>query len=861
MKTKLIQIQIKEMMLAGILALGFAGCSKDIRISIIQNAKRTLSGRGIASDSDITFDGESRRQYYEISDSELAGTKKVKDLVNATALVYDINFGGSNTSPNLNGIVYNNRVANQSFGFPLCTEDQVDAINRETGRSLSAPKYSNEGTNAGLACSGFLVAPDKILTAGHCLNIPSVPQSGDILRESASESDRDYCRNNIRFAFGYRHEGGNDRNTDFGPDDIYKCNEIVSLRHHSELANDPRYLPDSFGNYNFRGIDHFDYALIQLDRAVVQGSATTPRLPIALATPEEIEARRRNDRIISSGYPSGLSVKTDTDGKLHTSENGIIAYASDILGGNSGGPILDAQTGKAIGITSFQGGAFNSNFLDNVGYDYIPAFTFSHYANFGPTIELKPPVFGVASSGNLTLGDIDGISVPIAGVNVQRILLAARRKPGERDDVLFRNVALVLKNNSGGIIQTICVHGPDGSRDQFTSSFPRSFCDQFVRQDITGLGNLISLDVQADGVRKIEIKNHSFAFNAKTILIDYVGLYGAAATGSACVVERDCDSQTLFNRFDPLYDLNCNREFASEVESARQALLNVPKKVRFLHSAGSESVITGISGDAGQIPVHWNRLPSTTNVIDLEVELFQFNPYRPNERCRPEQKVISIAGLSRYLNTITFRNGMLGLTDEVRPGHYTVRVKSRYTDQNRVVRTAASKCIGTYRVTAALPESEGQNGCEFATYHVSNLWFGSIELHKSILDYDVIIPAHGKVREVRLGRSLNFAPKSADEILHFTNKGGTGSASEAAWQEGARDMQVTRLICPGKGQAIEVLIQDVDEPNGNNSDFRAVFWSEGLDSAGEHIIRGKGFQRVNGGAESMTDLEGISLHR
>ena len=57
-------------------------------------------------------------------------------------------------------------------------------------------------------CSGFLVAPDKIVTAGHC-----------ITTESA-------CRS-VKFIFDYAKNSAGSINTSFSSDQVYSCQEIL----------------------------------------------------------------------------------------------------------------------------------------------------------------------------------------------------------------------------------------------------------------------------------------------------------------------------------------------------------------------------------------------------------------------------------------------------------------------------------------------------------------------------------------------------------------------------------------------------------------------------------------------------------
>jgi V8-like Glu-specific endopeptidase len=162
-------------------------------------------------------------------------------------------------------------------------------------------------------CTGFLVAPDVLLTAGHCF-------------ETAKDCE------DFSWAFGYTHD------IDRLPiNDVYGCAEILEKK-----------LSSSFGKIE-------DYAVIRLDRAV------TDREPLQVRT--RGRARLGTD-VVVVGHPMGLPLKA-SDGaqiarmnaqelkRLFSSLFRRRYYFSanlDTYAGNSGSPVFDSQSGVVEGL-------------------------------------------------------------------------------------------------------------------------------------------------------------------------------------------------------------------------------------------------------------------------------------------------------------------------------------------------------------------------------------------------------------------------------------------------------------------------------------------------------------------------------
>lgn len=162
-------------------------------------------------------------------------------------------------------------------------------------------------------CTGFLVADDLLVTAGHCM-----------------EGPKD-CEN-FKWVFGYKKNQQN-----LAKKDIYGCREIVSQK-----------LQMSYAKIK-------DYAVVRLDRKVLD------------RTPLEYRKKgkaRIGDPLVVIGHPSGLPLKI-ADGAKVTRMNFeelkrfirtlfrkryYFLANLDTYSGNSGSPVFNRDTGLVEGL-------------------------------------------------------------------------------------------------------------------------------------------------------------------------------------------------------------------------------------------------------------------------------------------------------------------------------------------------------------------------------------------------------------------------------------------------------------------------------------------------------------------------------
>lgn len=151
-------------------------------------------------------------------------------------------------------------------------------------------------------CSGFLVAPDIMVTAGHCI---------DDLADCKLYS----------WVFDYRQDAIGS-NSLIKKENVYSCAKLIerSVNHAKNL----------------------DYAVLQLDREVVD------RPVLRYRKSGKIE---KGDRLLVIGHPSGLPTKiADNAWVRKNSKTGYFETNLDTFGGNSGSAVFNAVTGEVEGI-------------------------------------------------------------------------------------------------------------------------------------------------------------------------------------------------------------------------------------------------------------------------------------------------------------------------------------------------------------------------------------------------------------------------------------------------------------------------------------------------------------------------------
>lgn len=153
----------------------------------------------------------------------------------------------------------------------------------------------------GAFCSGFLVAPDIIATAGHCINQNNVT--------------------NIRFVFGFRMLNDSTAQTVISNEEIYRG---VNLIGRQEIGDGP------------------DWALVKIDRPVANHSIVRIRRTGTITTDQAVHV---------IGHPAGLPTKVAGNAAVRdNTPNAFFVANLDTYGGNSGSPVFNSNTHEVEGV-------------------------------------------------------------------------------------------------------------------------------------------------------------------------------------------------------------------------------------------------------------------------------------------------------------------------------------------------------------------------------------------------------------------------------------------------------------------------------------------------------------------------------
>jgi hypothetical protein len=153
----------------------------------------------------------------------------------------------------------------------------------------------------GAFCSGFLVAPDLIATAGHCVNADNVTD--------------------VRFVFGFRMRDAGNAQTVIGNGEIYRGVAVVG---HQLVGNGP------------------DWALVRLDRPVANHRIARIRRAGRIGDQQAVHV---------IGHPAGLPTKFAGGAAVRDNAPAAHFVANlDSYGGNSGSPVFNSDTHEVEGI-------------------------------------------------------------------------------------------------------------------------------------------------------------------------------------------------------------------------------------------------------------------------------------------------------------------------------------------------------------------------------------------------------------------------------------------------------------------------------------------------------------------------------
>lgn len=167
------------------------------------------------------------------------------------------------------------------------------------GLCREEPFYEQE---VGAFCSGSLVAPDVIMTAGHCVPTPE---------ECAG----------IKFVFGFAVKEKGALPKSVPETEVYGCKELIGRQ---QMGAGP------------------DWALVRLDRKVAGHQ------PLKLNLTGRID---NGAEVLVIGHPAGLPTKIAGGAHVRdASKDGYFVANLDTYGGNSGSAVFNSRTGLVEGI-------------------------------------------------------------------------------------------------------------------------------------------------------------------------------------------------------------------------------------------------------------------------------------------------------------------------------------------------------------------------------------------------------------------------------------------------------------------------------------------------------------------------------
>ena len=183
-----------------------------------------------------------------------------------------------------------------------CTEDTCTLLSGtlEDDGICSDARFAKQPTAA--VCSGFLVGPDLLLTAGHCIETMVDCQT-------------------YEWVFDYSNLKSSQSVFSINKNDIYKCSKIIARALDKKTFN--------------------DFALIKLDRVA-------NRAPLSYRKSGIIS---KKEHLVVIGHPSGLPTKIADGAFVRSNKNKYFFQANlDTFGGNSGSAVFDSASGIVEGI-------------------------------------------------------------------------------------------------------------------------------------------------------------------------------------------------------------------------------------------------------------------------------------------------------------------------------------------------------------------------------------------------------------------------------------------------------------------------------------------------------------------------------
>jgi hypothetical protein len=223
---------------------------------------------------DVIYGDDDRIDLYQVQN------QKLRDLADSTVALFDSSLVSIDPSRQTATLL----TSHYGKDYKLCPEE---------------PFYDQK---KGAFCSGSLITPDIIMTAGHC-----------ITSQASCEGSK--------FVFGFAIRKKGELPEAVPASEVYGCAKLLGREQVDDGA---------------------DWALVRLDR------------PVANHRPLDLNKSRdvmKDDLLFVIGHPAGLPTKVAGGAKVRdASPTGYFRANLDTYGGNSGSAVFNARTGLIEGI-------------------------------------------------------------------------------------------------------------------------------------------------------------------------------------------------------------------------------------------------------------------------------------------------------------------------------------------------------------------------------------------------------------------------------------------------------------------------------------------------------------------------------
>jgi V8-like Glu-specific endopeptidase len=254
-----------------------SACGASVESSSSPALTNSNIGPSDAATARVIYGEDNRLDLYAVND-----IKRVALADSTVALISTNDITEVDGTSNLHVVPYAN-----IEGTPLCPSERF--------RSQSTVAF----------CSGFLIAPNLIATAGHCIR----SDQGDL---------NDCSTTKIVFGFSLFQDGPTP--TSVPTSEVYSCKKIIKRE---ETPNAQ------------------DYSVIELDREVPNHS------PMKLHSSGD---PLMSDQLMVIGHPSGLPTKVADGALIRSIEPTFIRASLDTYAGNSGSAVINVRTLEVEGI-------------------------------------------------------------------------------------------------------------------------------------------------------------------------------------------------------------------------------------------------------------------------------------------------------------------------------------------------------------------------------------------------------------------------------------------------------------------------------------------------------------------------------